>query len=194
MLYTRMSLGSWFNGMASALSPAKESVVNHIPVVILSELDCQMRDAEEKVHAFQQAKKRIEMGGIDYSWLVTKKPEFYKISEQERLELEELCRRVTASECGAVIRSFREAIVGEDRASEMPEILRSVIHQVIEARPQTTPNGTMPQWLSRSFTSLKTLHATIRNNSVSSAESTDFNQQRQERSPSMELATFQSLT
>lgn len=188
-----MSLGSWFNGMASALSPAKEVVINHTPLVILSELDCQMRDAEERLQAFQQAKKRIEMGGIDYSWLVTAKPKFYKISERERLELEELCQRVTASECSAVIRSFREAIVGEDRASQMPVILRSVIHQVMEARSQPTSSGSMPQWLSRSLTSLKTLHTAIRNNSVSSAESADFNQQRRVRSPSMELATFQSF-
>lgn len=194
-----MSLASWINGITSALSPAKEVDMDHTSVAILSELDYQMYVAEERMQAIQQEQRRIEMGGCDYSWLVATKPKFYEMSEVERLQLEELCRCVAPAECSAVIRSFREAILGEEQASRMPIVLRSIIHQVIEARSQSTGRGGqtsssgMPQWLSRSLTSLKSLHIPLKHNSVSAIGNTNFDGDRRARSPSMELSTIQSF-
>lgn len=173
--------------------------MDHTSVAILSELDYQMYVAEERMQAIQQEQRRIEMGGCDYSWLVATKPKFYEMSEVERLQLEELCRCVAPAECSAVIRSFREAILGEEQASRMPIVLRSIIHQVIEARSQSTGRGGqtsssgMPQWLSRSLTSLKSLHIPLKHNSVSAIGNTNFDGDRRARSPSMELSTIQSF-
>lgn len=190
-----MPLGTWLSGLTTSLSPAKEPSRDapHTSDAILAELTYQMRLAEDRNQAEEKEQKRLQMGGIDYSWLVTVKPKPYEIPEIERLELDELCNRITPAECSKIIRSFRDAIVRDRKAQEMPRILRAVIHQTIDARPAPSSVTGMPLWLSRSVSSLKSLHVNIRNNTVAVIDGTDLDPEMQERSPSVELSTMRSF-
>lgn len=191
-----MPLGTWLSSLTTSLSPAREASRDapHTSDAILAELTYQMRLAEDRSQAEEREQKRLQMGGIDYSWLMTVKPKPYEIPEIEQLELEELCTRIAPAECCKIIRSFRDAIERDDRkAQEMPGILRAVIHQAIDARPTPDSVAGMPVWLSRSLSSLKSLHVNIRNNTVAVIESPGLDPETHERAPSVELSTLRSF-
>jgi len=140
---------------------------------LLCELSAQIRAIEDKERDHKKERKRADNGGVDYSWLVMQPSKSYSMSEMDRLELEGLCCRITPEESGRVIRSFRCALQFPHipAASELPEILRTVIRQTIEVRPVGKSSGgvvaSSSDWLSKSFASLRSLRR-LRANAVSS--------------------------
>ena len=72
----------------------------------------------------------------DYSWLAmsptSTERRTYEMPEMKRIELEQLCSRLHASDCGAVILTFRRAIDDQQpiNAELVPTMLRSVISTV----------------------------------------------------------------
>lgn len=74
------------------------------------------------------------------------------MSQIERLELEQLCAKVKPTECGRVINIFREAVGVDVAVEEVPRLLRAAALQVLESRPK---EETIPDWLTKSLTSLR---------------------------------------
>ena len=54
-----------------------------------------MQEAEAIIREREMEKRREKNGGVDYSWLVSDHPKPYEMAQLERLELEELCFKVS---------------------------------------------------------------------------------------------------
>jgi len=79
--------------------------------------------------------ERRQQIGVDYSWLATsdspvRRP--YQLPEMKRIELEQMCERVSPSDCGRVLLTFRQLIADQKalKADEIPQLLRATISQV----------------------------------------------------------------
>ena len=145
-----MPLSDWLKSWLAEQPPEKsESVL--VTESLLMELDYQMREAEERMKQVKQDHKRKISGGVDYGWLCMTREKPFEMAQLERLELEELCKKIKPDECGRVILMFRDALVREPEVHEVPRILRAVICQVLDGRPK---EETMPEWVMRSITSL----------------------------------------
>ena len=65
---------------------------------LLMELDIHMKEAEaEKREADEMIRRRNNPGMADYSWLISTPIKFYEMPQLERLELENLCIKVTVN-------------------------------------------------------------------------------------------------
>ncbi|XP_046556557.1 protein RD3-like [Haliotis rubra] len=121
---------------------------------LLSELEFHIRDIDKRNRDKEDEDKR-RTTGVDYSWLVSVTPKTYEVPQLERLELEELCYKVSSTECGKIISLFRDAVLRERPVRELPGVMRSCVLQVIEQRPR---EETLSEWVTKrtmSLTSLK---------------------------------------
>ncbi|KAK6168055.1 hypothetical protein SNE40_021957 [Patella caerulea] len=119
---------------------------------LMSELDYHIKEMERlhREHDHEEEKQRT---GVDYSWLVSEQPKGYEIPQLERLELEELCYKVSSTECGKIVSLFRDALLREPGVRDLTRIMRACIAQVVEQRPK---EESLTEWLTRrSLTSLK---------------------------------------
>lgn len=128
-----------------------ESVV--IAESLLMELDAQIKEAEERQRE-KELEERRKTQAVDYSWLITTVPKSYEMQPVERLELEDLCSKVSPHESGQVITMFRGLLVREPPIPEIPRILRSVIMQTMQRRPK---EETMTDWVTRRTKSIAQL-------------------------------------
>jgi hypothetical protein len=145
-------LTSWIKGWSSSEHhPSEKPEQLVVSESLLLELEYQLQEAEIAARDREQ-EERKKQTGVDYSWLITKPKKLYEISELEKLELEEVCMKVKASECSQVINMFREALVNEPKIQDIPRILRAVINQVLDVRPK---EDTMSEWMMKSLTKLK---------------------------------------
>lgn len=146
-----MPLSGWLKSWIAS-QPSQKSDKIMVCESLLMELDFQMQETEAAIRERELEERRQRNGGVDYSWLVSDHPKPYEMPQLERLELEELCMKVKPEECGRVISSFRESIACQERpVSEIPRVLKAVIHPIIEGRPK---EETMPEWMMRSLTNL----------------------------------------
>lgn len=155
-------VGSWFRdwvpGMAATPLTPDPSNPSRIAGFLIEELVCQIHIAEERERLWKQQQQR-ESSAVDYSWLVMERPPAYDLAEVDRLELEELCRRVLPEECSQVIRSFRECLVREPAIEDMTSIFRAVVRRVLDNRPVPVATG-FADWISRSISNLRSLALT----------------------------------
>ncbi|XP_041347844.1 protein RD3-like [Gigantopelta aegis] len=124
---------------------------------LLAEVDYQIKELES-MHREQDAERRRQETGVDYSWLVSVMPKTYDIPQLERLELEELCYKVNKVECGKIIALFRDAMIREHPVNEIARIMRSCVLQVIEHRPH---EESMMEWMAKRTMSLSNLRIRI---------------------------------
>ncbi|XP_074645972.1 protein RD3-like [Tubulanus polymorphus] len=123
---------------------------------LLTELDFQIRDLE-KLSAEREQETRRRQTGVDYSWLMTRCPaKSYQVPQLERLGLEELCYKVKPCECGPIIEEFRRCLESPRNPTEMPHLLRTVIHKQLDQRPK--PETLLGNWVKRT-TSLTNLRS-----------------------------------
>lgn len=129
---------------------------------LMMELDFRIKELEEYYTARDQEEKQQSASAVDYSWLAsTPTPKTFEIPQLERLELEELCYKVKASECSRIIGIFRDALVAEPPVDKLPRILRSAVIQVIEERPK---EETLTDWVTKRTASLTSLRISVRPN------------------------------
>ncbi len=148
-----MSVVTWLKSWVSEQMPEKKESIM-VAESLFMELEYQMRAVEEEEQGREKETRREAMGGVDYSWLATSTQKTYEIPQLERLELEEVCMKIKPSECSRVITSFREALVREPQVHELPRIMRAAVNTVLEGRPK---EDTMPEWISKSLTSLSSM-------------------------------------
>ncbi|KAL4226987.1 retina development in camera-type eye [Mactra antiquata] len=129
--------------------PEKDERIT-IADTLMSELDYHIKEAEQLKRDHEQELRRKETG-VDYSWLVCAPVKCYEIPQFERLELEEMCYQVKPSECSTVIGQFRDALLNEPKANEMPRILKACIRQVIDHRPK---DESITEWVVKRTVSL----------------------------------------
>lgn len=145
------SVTSWLKSWSSDGQPPEKPEHLVVAESLLIELDFQIQEAELILREREQEEKR-QQTGVDYSWLVTKPPKGYDVPELEKLELEELCMKVKAVECGRVINSFRDALLSEPCVQDIPKIFRAVIIQILDIRPK---DDTMSEWMMKSLKNLR---------------------------------------
>ncbi|KAH9503619.1 hypothetical protein Btru_066995 [Bulinus truncatus] len=112
---------------------------------LLSELEYHIKELDRLRQAQEQEERRLKTG-VDYSWLMESHPKLYEIPQMERLELEELCYKVTGSECTHIITLFRDAISQEPRVEDLAYIMRSCVRKILDERP--VPE-TLTEWVAR---------------------------------------------
>uniref|UniRef100_A0A2C9LE14 Protein RD3 n=1 Tax=Biomphalaria glabrata TaxID=6526 RepID=A0A2C9LE14_BIOGL len=112
---------------------------------LLSELEYHIKELDRLRQAQEQEERRLRTG-VDYSWLMESHPKLYEIPQMERLELEELCYKVTGSECTQVISLFRDAIAQGPRVEDLAYIMRSCVRKILDERP--VPE-TLSEWVTR---------------------------------------------
>jgi len=61
---------------------------------LMSELDFHIRELS-RIFQQRQREERRSRTGVDYTWLIAASPRTYEIPQLERLELEELCLKVS---------------------------------------------------------------------------------------------------
>jgi len=171
MYYMMSTVGSWVNDWLTYLSSStsKPSLMSpsrsrmdglRVADSLLSELSFQMRNVEDRKREEEQECRRVANGGVDYGWLVMEPTKYYRLSEIEQLDLEDLCCRITPEESGSVIRAFRSAVEPphEPTVHRLPSILRAVIRQTIDNRPIKQSRGMLAlssEWIGRSIASLR---------------------------------------
>lgn len=94
--------------------------------------------------------------GVDYTWLMESQPKSYEIPQMERLELEELCYKVSGSECTQVISLFRDAMLRSPPMEDLPYIMRSCVRKILDERP--VPE-TLTEWVTRRTQSIANFSA-----------------------------------
>lgn len=112
---------------------------------LMSELDFHIRELDNFRQEQEQEERRLKTG-VDYSWLIESHPKTYEIPPMERLELEELCYKVTGSECSRIISHFRDAVSQNARVEDLPYIMRSCVRKVLDERPL---QESLAEWVSR---------------------------------------------
>ena len=145
------SVTAWLKSWSSDGVPPEKPEHMVVSESLLMELDFQIQEAEEAMRERTQ-QDRIKETGVDYSWLVTKAPKSYEIPELERLELEELCMKVKAVECGKVINNFRTALSREPKIQDISKIFKAVIIQLLDVRPK---EDTMSEWMIKGLGKLR---------------------------------------
>ena len=124
---------------------------------LLAEVEYQIKELES-LQRDQEAERRRQETGVDYSWLVSVTPKSYDIPQLERLELEELCYKVNKVECGKIIALFRDAMLRTHPVAQVARVMRSCILQVIEHRPR---DQTVIEWMAKRTMSLSNLRIRI---------------------------------
>lgn len=145
------SVTSWLKGWSSDGHPPEKPEHLVVSESLLLELQYQINEAEQAARERAQQEK-IRQTGVDYSWLITNPSKGFEIPELEKLELEELCMKVKASECGKIINSFRDALLSESAVENFPKIFRTIIIRTIDNRPK---DDTMSEWMMKSLSKLR---------------------------------------
>ena len=133
-----MSLKGWLRGwVLPEQMPSEKDEKTVVTESLMMELDLQLQNKELEIQE-QEEEKRKSTSGVDYSWLVNrpKTPKRYELPQMERLELEELCSRIRATECTMVISLFREGLLRKPDIQDISRIFRTIIRQVIDQRPK----------------------------------------------------------
>lgn len=114
-----------------------------VAAAILTELEVQMREMEDKCKARANEQRKLATG-VDYSWLVTSAHKYHQLTEVERLTLEDLSSSVTPDECNHVITVFRNALASRPDApvQSLPMLMMTSVKQVLESRPPEESTST----------------------------------------------------
>ncbi|XP_022098767.1 protein RD3-like [Acanthaster planci] len=174
-----MPLSSLFRSNEIKLSEKNEASV--VRDCLMGELEYQMRERQHTQWQREEDRKK-KQGVADYSWLVSTPPKYYAPPQLQLLQLEELCSEVRPAETGRVINRFREVLVREPRVEEIPLLLKAVMHQVIQERPQ---EETLGEWVAKRTTSLTRLRSNVRVSPLNTADAGDMDRQVTQRSLSM---------
>ena len=139
ILNQSMPLTSLFRNELKLTEKNEASVVREC---LMTELEFQIKESQHAVWQREDERKK-QQGVADYSWLASAPPKYYAIPQLQVLQLEELCTTVKSTETGRIINRFRELLVREPRVEEIPLLLKAVMDQVIQERPQ---EETLSEW------------------------------------------------
>ena len=142
-----MPLGTWLMSWFPVWTrPIRErGAERQVLEIIFGELSWQIRSSEERYVQLQQEERKQKRSGFNYTWLAMSKLQFYTIPEDQRLELEDLCRQIVPGECSHVIRLFRRAALREPPVQELPIILRAVLKGYICERPEVATTSVLTE-------------------------------------------------
>jgi len=126
----------WLRGTGSGESCASPFRNEHLVAcdVLMTELDFHIKELEYIKQEQKQEERRLKTG-VDYSWLMEVNTRGFEMSQMERLELEQLCCKVTGSEVTQVISLFRDSISRDPPVEDLPFILRSCVKKILDERP-----------------------------------------------------------
>ncbi len=89
-----MPVSDWLKSWLAEQPPQKNEAIM-VAESLLMELDFQMREVENIQREEEQTLKR-KKSGVDYNWLLADSPKPYEMPQLERLELEEMCLKVSS--------------------------------------------------------------------------------------------------
>ncbi|XP_012940734.1 protein RD3 [Aplysia californica] len=122
---------------------------------LMSELDFHIKEIDRFKRDQEQEERRMKTG-VDYSWLMESNPKIYEMPQMERLELEELCYKVTGPECTQIISLFRDAMSRDPRVEDLPYIMRSCVKKTLDERPS---QESLAEWVAKRTPSLANFSA-----------------------------------
>ncbi|ESN92619.1 hypothetical protein HELRODRAFT_164694 [Helobdella robusta] len=190
-----LSVVTWFKSWLPERSVklGEPNPKQKVAELIMCELNWQIKLAEMR-RLEKEKEMKIQKTGVDYSWLVTNKPKIQSISEAKKLELEELCYRLDPDDCTEVIRQLWKASRDEPSATELPNVLQTIITNHIQEK-QLKECNQGPAY-NTNYLNLSTLSLTEWSRWVSSSVTNLFSQgglDKISRNSSQELNSINSL-
>ncbi|XP_071807221.1 protein RD3-like [Asterias amurensis] len=172
-----MPLTSLFRNELKLTERNETSVVREC---LLMELEFQIKECENANRQREDEQKK-KQGVADYSWLASAPPKYYSVPQLQMLQLEELCSEIKSTETGRIINRYRELLVREPRVEELPLLMKAVMDQVIQERPQ---EETLSEWVVKRTTSLTRMRNHVRVSPLN-LDDDDVNNKATKRSLSM---------